>query len=291
MRTTPNRRFAADDRASEFSCRRHSRRASCSACPRHRSRLEPFTQAEFSAAQKDGKPILVDIFAPWCPTCRAQKPILEELTAKPEFKDLVVLVVDFDHQTDDVRALKAQQQSTLIASWARRGNRPHGRRDQSRQHRSASEERALGAGHEPRHSRPRHSSAGALSVLSPCVRCRFCRSCLAAPRASTVSRRRALAAGLSLFPSVVIGLFVATVGFAAGLDTGFFRLGRRSSSSPSAHCFWCRGLAPQAAAAGGPVSNWVEGQFEDLPHKGSVVSSCSACCLGAVWESLRRADA
>ena len=42
----------------------------------------PFTQAEFSAAQKDGKPILVDIFAPWCPTCRAQKPILEELTAK-----------------------------------------------------------------------------------------------------------------------------------------------------------------------------------------------------------------
>jgi thioredoxin 1 len=74
---------------------------------------KPFTQAEFSAAQKDGKPILVDIFAPWCPTCRAQKPILEELTAKPEFKDLVVLVVDFD-QTDDVRALKAQQQSTRI---------------------------------------------------------------------------------------------------------------------------------------------------------------------------------
>ena len=25
-----------------------------------------------------------------------------------------MLVVDFDHQTDDVRALKAQQQSTLI---------------------------------------------------------------------------------------------------------------------------------------------------------------------------------
>ena len=44
---------------------------------------KPFTQAEFSAAQKDGKPILLDIFAAWCPTCRAQKPILEELTAKP----------------------------------------------------------------------------------------------------------------------------------------------------------------------------------------------------------------
>ena len=32
---------------------------------------KPFTQAEFNAAQKEGKPILVDIFAPWCPTCRA----------------------------------------------------------------------------------------------------------------------------------------------------------------------------------------------------------------------------
>ena len=73
-----------------------------------------FSQAEFSAAQEAGKPILVDITAPWCPTCRAQKPILEEITAKPEFKDLVVLVVDFDTQKDDVRALKAQRQSTLI---------------------------------------------------------------------------------------------------------------------------------------------------------------------------------
>jgi thioredoxin len=114
MRTTPNRRFAADDRASGSPCRRHSRRPHARLAPRHRSRWKPFTQAKFSAAQKDGKPILVDIFAPWCPTCRAQKPILEELTAKPEFKDLVVLVVDFDHQTDDVHALKAQQQSTLI---------------------------------------------------------------------------------------------------------------------------------------------------------------------------------
>jgi thiol-disulfide isomerase/thioredoxin len=76
---------------------------------------QPFSQAAFAAAKKDGKPILVDIFAPWCPVCRAQKPILEELTAKPEFKDLVVLKVDFDTQGDDVRALGAQSQSTLIA--------------------------------------------------------------------------------------------------------------------------------------------------------------------------------
>ncbi len=76
---------------------------------------KPFSQAALVEAQKEGKPILVDIFAAWCPTCRAQKPILEEFTAEPQYKDMVVLEVDFDSQKDDVRALKAQRQSTLIA--------------------------------------------------------------------------------------------------------------------------------------------------------------------------------
>jgi thiol-disulfide isomerase/thioredoxin len=76
---------------------------------------KPFSADAFAAAQKDGKSILVDIFAPWCPTCRAQQPILDQLTAKPEFKDLVVFKIDYDGQQDDVRALKAQSQSTLIA--------------------------------------------------------------------------------------------------------------------------------------------------------------------------------
>lgn len=76
---------------------------------------KPFSQAVLAEAQKAGKSILVDIHAPWCPVCRAQKPILEEFTAEPQYKNLVVLVVDFDNQKADVRALKAQVQSTLIA--------------------------------------------------------------------------------------------------------------------------------------------------------------------------------
>lgn len=76
--------------------------------------FKPYTAAAFDAAQKSGKPILVDITASWCPTCKAQKPILSELTAKPEFKDMVVLEVDFDNQTDVVRGFNARAQSTLI---------------------------------------------------------------------------------------------------------------------------------------------------------------------------------
>lgn len=75
---------------------------------------EPFTQDAFRAAQKTGKPILVEIHAAWCPTCKAQIPIVGVLSAEPKFSDLIVLRVDFDDQKDIVRSFNAQMQSTLI---------------------------------------------------------------------------------------------------------------------------------------------------------------------------------
>jgi thioredoxin 1 len=74
----------------------------------------PFTRQAFQAAQKDGKSILVEIHASWCPTCAAQKPILSKLFADPKFKNLAVFRVDFDGQKDEVRNFKARIQSTLI---------------------------------------------------------------------------------------------------------------------------------------------------------------------------------
>jgi len=75
---------------------------------------QPFTPELFQAAQDQHKSILIEIYASWCPTCRAQKPILSDLLAKPKFKDLTVLRVDFDSQKNDVRNLRANVQSTLI---------------------------------------------------------------------------------------------------------------------------------------------------------------------------------
>ena len=75
----------------------------------------PFDQARFAVAQQANRSILVDITASWCPTCKAQKPIIDSLAAKPEFKDLTIFEIDFDAQKDAARALRAQSQSTLIA--------------------------------------------------------------------------------------------------------------------------------------------------------------------------------
>jgi len=74
-----------------------------------------FDSGSFAAAQKAGKPILLAIHASWCPTCKAQKPILSELMAEPKFKDLIYFIVDFDTQKDAVKFFDAQMQSTLIA--------------------------------------------------------------------------------------------------------------------------------------------------------------------------------
>jgi thioredoxin 1 len=74
----------------------------------------PFSMEAFKAAQASGSPILVEIHADWCPTCKAQAPILDKLTADPKFKDLKIFRVDFDAMKPVVKQFGAQAQSTLI---------------------------------------------------------------------------------------------------------------------------------------------------------------------------------
>ena len=83
--------------------------------PAYATETKAFDPASFAAAQKADKPILVAIHAPWCPTCKAQKPILAQLEKAPLYKDLLVVHVDFDSQKDAVRRFGARMQSTLIA--------------------------------------------------------------------------------------------------------------------------------------------------------------------------------
>jgi thioredoxin 1 len=73
-----------------------------------------FTPAGLADAQKAGKAVLVEVGAPWCPTCKAQAPILGKLLGTDKFKSFVKLDIDFDSQKADLKTLGVQQQSTLI---------------------------------------------------------------------------------------------------------------------------------------------------------------------------------
>jgi thiol-disulfide isomerase/thioredoxin len=74
----------------------------------------PYSDGAFKAAQVAGQPILIEVHAGWCPTCKAQKPIIDKLAEAPKFKNLKIFRVDFDDMKPVVKAFGAQMQSTLI---------------------------------------------------------------------------------------------------------------------------------------------------------------------------------
>ena len=94
------------------------------AAPAQAVERQPFTAAALAAAQAKGRPILVDVKAWWCPVCASQGRTIKQTTAAAQYKDLLILSIDYDKQKADWKALGAQKQSTLIGY---RGNRELGR--------------------------------------------------------------------------------------------------------------------------------------------------------------------
>lgn len=186
---------------------------------------QPYTRAAFAAAQAQHKRILVDVEAPWCSTCAVQRPIISRLDKQPALNDLVVFRVDFDRDTEALRALRVSVQSTLILF--------DGRTEIARLT-GETDSRAIDAFLEQAPSRYARASAlslasyvfamlaGALSILSPCVL-----PLLPIVIAGAATSRRlgppVLAAGLAV-SFVTIGLFVATIGFSVGIERSTLRL-------------------------------------------------------------------
>lgn len=77
--------------------------------------IKPFSQQEFDQLTKAGKPVVLDISAPWCPTCKAQKPIIDGLMQQPAYKDVTLLTIDFDNAKPTLKTFKVTMQSTLVA--------------------------------------------------------------------------------------------------------------------------------------------------------------------------------
>lgn len=75
---------------------------------------EGFDRQAFEKAQAEGKPIVLEFHAPWCPTCRKQKPVLQEILARDDFSRVVHLVADYDTSSDLKNELAVRQQGTVI---------------------------------------------------------------------------------------------------------------------------------------------------------------------------------
>ena len=77
--------------------------------------IKPFSQHAFDTLTQAGKPVLLDISASWCPTCKAQKPIIAALMKQPAYQAVTLLTIDFDSNKPTLNSFKVTMQSTLIA--------------------------------------------------------------------------------------------------------------------------------------------------------------------------------
>jgi thioredoxin 1 len=74
----------------------------------------PFNQAQFDATRAAGKPVAVVFHADWCPTCRAQAPLLKQLAQTPELLPVTVYIANFDTENALKKSLGVTSQSTIV---------------------------------------------------------------------------------------------------------------------------------------------------------------------------------
>jgi len=123
--------------------------------------------------------------------------------------------------------------------------------------------------------------AGVVSTLSPCVL-----PLIPIVLATAAGQHRrgplALAAGLAL-SFTAVGLFVATIGFAIGLDAGLFRAVGGAMLVAFGVVLLLPVLQARVALAAGPVSNWTEQRFGAMPGSGLGGQFGVGLLLGVVW--------
>lgn len=74
----------------------------------------PFNQSQFDAARAAGKPVAVVFHADWCPTCRAQAPLLKDLAQSSDLKSLTLYVANFGTEKALRKSLGVSKQSTIV---------------------------------------------------------------------------------------------------------------------------------------------------------------------------------
>ncbi len=123
--------------------------------------------------------------------------------------------------------------------------------------------------------------AGVLSVLNPCT-LPILPVVLGAAAAEHRLGALALAAGLTA-SFTAIGLFVATIGFALGLDLEFFRAIAAVLLTVVGAVLLAPALQVRLAVAAGPVANWAEQRFAAVAATGFGGQFALGAILGAVW--------
>ncbi len=76
--------------------------------------IDDYDPAIIKKAQTSGQSYALAFHADWCPTCKQQAKVFEQLKADPALKNVTIYNVDYDGETELKKALKVRGQSTVI---------------------------------------------------------------------------------------------------------------------------------------------------------------------------------
>jgi thioredoxin 1 len=76
--------------------------------------FQAYKKDSFDAALKGSKPVLVHVHADWCPTCKKQESVFNELAKTPDFAKLTAIRVNFDNDVDFKKTYGVNNQSVLL---------------------------------------------------------------------------------------------------------------------------------------------------------------------------------
>lgn len=85
------------------------------AAPAFAKTFAPYEKSRLDAAIKSGGPVIVHVHADWCPSCRRQMSIMDELFKDPALAKVQTIRVNYDKDRDFLTAYKVTKQATIIA--------------------------------------------------------------------------------------------------------------------------------------------------------------------------------
>ena len=87
---------------------------SLTASPAPAGEVVPFAEDMFQGMATEGKPLLIEAHAEWCPICRKQATVIDKLVHSSAYAAVTVLRIDYDQQKDALKRFHIGTQGTLI---------------------------------------------------------------------------------------------------------------------------------------------------------------------------------
>lgn len=76
--------------------------------------FQQYEKSAFEAALKGDKPVLVHVHADWCPVCKRQETVFNDLAKTPAFAKLRAFSVEFDMDHDFKKTYRVDKQSVIL---------------------------------------------------------------------------------------------------------------------------------------------------------------------------------